>query len=232
MTSTSSPFRRHASMNGTSGPKWPAPWVDAKRTRTPDVYRTSPGGCARSCLPPHAGDQTSPNADREDERLRADAERPDDLRGRGIDARDRAVAEIRDPDEAVGRDRAVDRLGADAHRRRDCAGRWVDARHGSVRGRSRPRARSRRRPRTRPGSYGRSAHASPRSWRGRSGRRCRRRSSRPRPCPRQRSGRPARPEPGWSRVTRFVAGFTRETVLSELFVTQTESAAKRTSYEP
>ena len=37
---------------------------------------------------------------------------------------------------------------------------------------------------------------------------------------------------GMVAVTRFVAGFTRETVLSELFVTQTDSAAKRTSYEP
>ncbi len=83
-------------------------------------------------LPPHAGDHTSPNADREDERLRADAERPHDGRRCGIDARDRAVAEIRDPDEAVRRDRAVDRLGADAHRRGHRAGHRVDPRHGSV----------------------------------------------------------------------------------------------------
>jgi DNA ligase N terminus len=25
-------------MNGTSGPKWPAPWVDANRMRTPQIY--------------------------------------------------------------------------------------------------------------------------------------------------------------------------------------------------
>ena len=33
--SVSCPLRSHASMTGIRGPKCPAPWVDAKRTRTP-----------------------------------------------------------------------------------------------------------------------------------------------------------------------------------------------------
>ena len=181
----------------------------------------------RQILPPHAGDHTSPNPT-VGRTASGRRERPHDGRRCGIDARDRAVAEIRDPDEAVGA--TVPSTG------------WVPTRTvavtapvtGSIRerfrpGRSRPRARSRRRPRTRPGSYGRSARESRRSWRGRSGRRCRPRSSRPRPCLQRRSVRPGPSGTGIVAVTRFVAGFTRETVLSELFVTQTDSAAKRTS---
>ena len=86
------------------------------------------GVSRQSCVPLKSPTQTEPNAERATNGSPTTRDRVDDRVGRGVDARDRAVADVRDPLEPVRPARAVGRALADLDRRDDLVRRGIDMR--------------------------------------------------------------------------------------------------------